>query len=534
MDQELAHCSSHPAADDNTHAHDRRNKARSPTSAPTISSARRAWSRVLTETSSRTLLTATPGKVAPVLDVDDVPAHLADHLGDLGEHSRAVGQLDRRGARAGPIAQRGPEHDESMRERRCLPPPGRRPRCPWNRLGCSSRAASPAAPAPSSIVFSISARERDRSLDLLFADYHQIVDERATISGSSGRARRRRSPRRSSRRDGAPPRARDVCSMPCVAFGLCADIRRRETPDFDRDPIPDTRPPPPTGTTTVSTSGPHRGAPGRPCPARRSARTSVERRHEVGRRFRRRSARPRQGARRSRSPRARPSRRVPRCSRHLRERRTGRHHDRRRHPEPVRVVGETLRVVARRCGHHARWPAPRGKASSRSRGPSFLERGGELEVLEFQQDARAGDVGERLVSGPSASRPTAPATTPAAASMSAGVTGRSIDATSIRAILPDGPAPVSPMPRRRSRRRRAGAGVTIWRQPRPANAMYPPFPGRTYVPAPACWSFRCVAGAGNNSSVDLRYGDRRVPAQSLQGHKDVRTLPSSGPAPCTP
>ena len=43
-------------------------------------------------------------------------------------------------------------------------------------------------------------------------------------------------------------------------------------------------------------------------------------------------------------------------ARDLRERRVGGHHDRRRDPEPVRVVGEALRVVAGRRGDDARGP----------------------------------------------------------------------------------------------------------------------------------------------------------------------------------
>ena len=74
--------------------------------------------------------------------------------------------------------------------------------------------------------------------------------------------------------------------------------------------------------------------------------------------------------------------------------REARHHDDGADPEPVRVIGDTLRVVA---GTHrddaARALFRRQLRELVARAP-LLERGGELQVLELEEDLRAGDLGK--------------------------------------------------------------------------------------------------------------------------------------------
>ena len=147
--------------------------------------------------------------------------------------------------------------------------------------------------------------------------------------------------------------------------------------------MPDTRPPPPTGTTIVSTSGTASriSNPTVPCPAMilasSNAGTNVapvsaadrdavrERAGEVGAREHHLGL-------------------VHLGARDLRERRVGGHHDRRRDPEPVGVVGEALRVVAGRRGDDAAGPSRVGEPEQEVERAAFLERGRELEVLELR------------------------------------------------------------------------------------------------------------------------------------------------------
>ena len=70
------------------------------------------------------------------------------------------------------------------------------------------------------------------------------------------------------------------------------------------------------------------------------------------------------------------------------------HHDRDRNAEPPAVIGEPLRMVARRRRDHA------ARAGRRVHQQQFVERaallvgGGELEILELEIDVRAGQLGQ--------------------------------------------------------------------------------------------------------------------------------------------
>ena len=72
-----------------------------------------------------------------------------------------------------------------------------------------------------------------------------------------------------------------------------------------------------------------------------------------------------------------------------------RHHDRRRNAEPRRVVGDRLCVVAGAHRDHAA-AALRGREGKELvQRAALLERGGELQVLELEEDLGAGELGER-------------------------------------------------------------------------------------------------------------------------------------------
>jgi hypothetical protein len=81
---------------------------------------------------------------------------------------------------------------------------------------------------------------------------------------------------------------------------------------------------------------------------------------------------------------------------HLHAGREARHDDHRAHAQALCVVGHALGMVARAHRHHA----ARALAGRELREPiaraAFLERGGELQVLELEEHLRAYDLGERL------------------------------------------------------------------------------------------------------------------------------------------
>jgi hypothetical protein len=71
-----------------------------------------------------------------------------------------------------------------------------------------------------------------------------------------------------------------------------------------------------------------------------------------------------------------------------------RHHDHGRDAESLRVVGHTLGVIARGRGDHAGTTLPLVEAAQLVERTTLLERGGELEVLELQEDVRTRDTGQ--------------------------------------------------------------------------------------------------------------------------------------------
>jgi hypothetical protein len=75
--------------------------------------------------------------------------------------------------------------------------------------------------------------------------------------------------------------------------------------------------------------------------------------------------------------------------------RVQRHHDHRAHRQPLRMMRHALRVVAGRSGDHALHTGSRQGQQLVQR-TAFLERRGELQVLELQEDLRADDLAQRL------------------------------------------------------------------------------------------------------------------------------------------
>ena len=69
-----------------------------------------------------------------------------------------------------------------------------------------------------------------------------------------------------------------------------------------------------------------------------------------------------------------------------------RHDDRRRNTEPLRVIGDRLRVVAGRRGDHAALSLLGRKLQQFVERAALLVGGGELEVLELQPDLGADDL----------------------------------------------------------------------------------------------------------------------------------------------
>ena len=75
-------------------------------------------------------------------------------------------------------------------------------------------------------------------------------------------------------------------------------------------------------------------------------------------------------------------------------RREARHHDHRANPQALRMVGHALGVVARAHGNHAPGALLGVELRQLVAGAALLERGRELQVLEFQKHLRTGDVRE--------------------------------------------------------------------------------------------------------------------------------------------
>ena len=83
------------------------------------------------------------------------------------------------------------------------------------------------------------------------------------------------------------------------------------------------------------------------------------------------------------------------CALHLYAGRKTRHHDHGAQSQPLRVVGHALRMVARAHGHHAVRALFGREQRELVAGPALLERGGELQVFEFEEHLRAHDLRER-------------------------------------------------------------------------------------------------------------------------------------------
>ncbi len=70
------------------------------------------------------------------------------------------------------------------------------------------------------------------------------------------------------------------------------------------------------------------------------------------------------------------------------------HDDGHRHPQPMAVIGQGLGVVAGRGGDHPALALLLGQSEQLVQGPTLLEGGGELKVLELDEDLRARDLGQ--------------------------------------------------------------------------------------------------------------------------------------------
>ena len=79
----------------------------------------------------------------------------------------------------------------------------------------------------------------------------------------------------------------------------------------------------------------------------------------------------------------------------LHHRRAHRHHDGGGNAEPLGVIGDALRVVARRHGDDAARTLLRRQRREPVQRATLLERGRELEVLEFEPELAAVDVAQR-------------------------------------------------------------------------------------------------------------------------------------------
>jgi hypothetical protein len=69
--------------------------------------------------------------------------------------------------------------------------------------------------------------------------------------------------------------------------------------------------------------------------------------------------------------------------------------DHRAQAQALRVVGHALGMVARAHGDHAARALPGAQLGQLVAGAAFLEGGGELQVLELEEDLRAGQLRQR-------------------------------------------------------------------------------------------------------------------------------------------
>jgi hypothetical protein len=87
---------------------------------------------------------------------------------------------------------------------------------------------------------------------------------------------------------------------------------------------------------------------------------------------------------------------VPARRGDLGERRPFRHHDDRRDAEAGGVEGDGEAVVARAGRDHAPAALGRRELEQQVRRATLLERAGHLQILQLDEDARPGELGERL------------------------------------------------------------------------------------------------------------------------------------------
>ena len=71
------------------------------------------------------------------------------------------------------------------------------------------------------------------------------------------------------------------------------------------------------------------------------------------------------------------------------------HHDHRRNRKPVRVVGNTLRMIAGRRGDYTGFTLAIAQCEQSRQRSAFLECRGELQVLELEVDLRTGELRQR-------------------------------------------------------------------------------------------------------------------------------------------
>ena len=78
----------------------------------------------------------------------------------------------------------------------------------------------------------------------------------------------------------------------------------------------------------------------------------------------------------------------------LHERRAFRHHDGGGNSQPARMIGHALRMVARAHGDDAFGSFRRRQRKKPVKRATLLERGGELQIFEFEKDLAACDLGQ--------------------------------------------------------------------------------------------------------------------------------------------
>ena len=79
---------------------------------------------------------------------------------------------------------------------------------------------------------------------------------------------------------------------------------------------------------------------------------------------------------------------------HFNSRCKARHHDHGRHAHALSVIGYTLGMIACGYGDHSLCTLGGRKHQHTIHGPSFFERGGELQVFKLQPDSRTQDIGQ--------------------------------------------------------------------------------------------------------------------------------------------